>query len=199
MHDTDAAGEAQLVDLIHLAGNPFYDWLFADHHLARSVLADRVRSQDSEVSGDLVRTLVDAEGQVLGGYIGLGGTELTRRRSRDALAFLQAVEGVRRPGLIDRMRAGRPLFPDVGRDEHYLSKLGVAPSQRRRGFGQQLLNRFIADAVAAGARRARLDVSAANTSAIALYQSAGFAITAESYSADAAMTYYAMTRDVAAT
>ena len=53
--------------------------------------------------------------------------------------------------------------------------LAVAPEARRRGLARKLLARFVYQARLRGAGRAFLEVSAENTAAIALYESAGFA------------------------
>jgi [ribosomal protein S18]-alanine N-acetyltransferase len=53
--------------------------------------------------------------------------------------------------------------------------LAVAPDARRRGLGRKLVARFLYQARLRGAESAFLEVSAENTPAIALYESAGFA------------------------
>ena len=55
--------------------------------------------------------------------------------------------------------------------------LAVAPESRRLGLASKLLARFFYQARLRGAAQAFLEVSAANTAAIALYESAGFAAT----------------------
>lgn len=60
-------------------------------------------------------------------------------------------------------------------DEAELLTLAVDPSAQRRGIGQTLLQRFEDTAGAAGAEAAFLEVSADNTPATGLYQSAGWA------------------------
>lgn len=78
-------------------------------------------------------------------------------------AFLCEVEG---GFLIGRNLAG----------EAEILTLAVLPAQRRRGHGQVLVGQFLNRARAGGATRAFLEVSAENTAAIALYQTAGFAV-----------------------
>ncbi|MGL4236761.1 ribosomal protein S18-alanine N-acetyltransferase [Tabrizicola sp.] len=58
--------------------------------------------------------------------------------------------------------------------EAELLTLAVAPEARRRGLGGRLLARFLYQARLRGAGRVFLEVSAQNTAAIALYESAGF-------------------------
>ena len=50
----------------------------------------------------------------------------------------------------------------------------VVPDARRQGLGRALLERFVDDAVRAGAAQIFLEVRISNAAAIALYQSAGF-------------------------
>jgi ribosomal-protein-alanine N-acetyltransferase len=58
-------------------------------------------------------------------------------------------------------------------DESELLLIAVDPSRQRCGVGQSLLDRFIADAGAAGARRLHLEVRDGNP-AVQLYRDAGF-------------------------
>ncbi len=57
--------------------------------------------------------------------------------------------------------------------------LAVSPESRRLGLGTKLLARFFYQARLRGAGEAFLEVSAANAAAIALYESAGFAVTGQ--------------------
>jgi [ribosomal protein S18]-alanine N-acetyltransferase len=59
--------------------------------------------------------------------------------------------------------------------EAELLTLAVAPEARRLGLGRKLVVRFLYQARLRGAEAAFLEVSAENTGAIALYESAGFA------------------------
>ncbi|KAB2883119.1 MAG: GNAT family N-acetyltransferase, partial [Albidovulum sp.] len=59
--------------------------------------------------------------------------------------------------------------------EAELLTLAVAPDARRRGTGTALVAAFLDRAVAAGAERAFLEVSADNAAARVLYARAGFA------------------------
>lgn len=59
-------------------------------------------------------------------------------------------------------------------DESELLTLAVAPEARRRGIGRRLLDGFEAQAAAAGASAAFLEVSAENRSAQQLYETQGY-------------------------
>lgn len=61
--------------------------------------------------------------------------------------------------------------------EAELLTLAVSPESRRLGLATKLLARFVYQARLRGAQTAFLEVSAANTGALALYDSAGFVTT----------------------
>jgi ribosomal-protein-alanine N-acetyltransferase len=63
-------------------------------------------------------------------------------------------------------------------DELHINTLAVSPSQRRRGLASTLMAAVMADAAAAGARRATLEMRASNTAALALYTRLGFQVSA---------------------
>ena len=58
--------------------------------------------------------------------------------------------------------------------EAQILNLSVVPDARRQGLGRALLERFLDDAVRAGAEQMFLEVRVSNTPAIALYEAAGF-------------------------
>lgn len=188
----DESSVPDVIGWITEAGSPYFDWLFGDVALAHDVIEARIRSRSSEVSLEVITALTDAREHLLGGFIGLPGAELHRRRRDDSMAFLQAVPRHDRPALMARMRASRQLFPPVEPEDFYLSKMGVRPDARGRGIGRRLVDRFVAAGVAAGSRGLRLDVYADNVHAIALYTSAGFEVIEESRSEQAGMAYLAM-------
>jgi ribosomal-protein-alanine N-acetyltransferase len=67
---------------------------------------------------------------------------------------------------------GFSLFRTVA-DEAELLLLAVAPDHQHRGIGRLLLEQFVEQARAAGARRVHLEVRDGNP-AVELYRSAGF-------------------------
>ncbi len=58
--------------------------------------------------------------------------------------------------------------------EAELITISILPTARKQGHGRHLLNRSLEAVQAAGATTVFLDVDAANTAALSLYQSAGF-------------------------
>ena len=63
-------------------------------------------------------------------------------------------------------------------DELHVNTIAVAPELRRQGLARRLMSHVLADAAAAGARRATLEVRRSNRAAIALYEQLGFAVCA---------------------
>ena len=59
-------------------------------------------------------------------------------------------------------------------DELHITLVAVAPEQRRRGLGRQVLKALLEDARQQGARHATLEVAATNAAAVVLYHSLGF-------------------------
>jgi len=63
-------------------------------------------------------------------------------------------------------------------DELHINTLAVAPNSRRSGLATLLLRHVMAEAAAAGARKAMLEVRASNSAALALYTRLGFHVAA---------------------
>ncbi len=63
-------------------------------------------------------------------------------------------------------------------DELHINSLAVDPDERRRGLASQLLRAVHAEAVAAGATKATLEVRRSNEPALALYAHLGYAVEA---------------------
>jgi [ribosomal protein S18]-alanine N-acetyltransferase len=59
-------------------------------------------------------------------------------------------------------------------DELHINTVAVHPACRRAGLARALMAHVLADAIAAGARRATLEVRRSNTAAIELYHGLGF-------------------------
>lgn len=64
-------------------------------------------------------------------------------------------------------------------DELHINTLAVAPAARRGGLATTLLRQVMAEAAAAGARKATLEVRASNSAALALYARLGFHVAAQ--------------------
>jgi len=61
-------------------------------------------------------------------------------------------------------------------DELHINTLAVSPAVRRKGVATALLRHVIAEAAAAGATKATLEVRASNAPALALYERLGFRV-----------------------
>ena len=59
-------------------------------------------------------------------------------------------------------------------DELHITLVAVAPEQRRRGLGRQVLEALLDEARQQGARHATLEVAATNGAAVGLYRALGF-------------------------
>jgi ribosomal protein S18 acetylase RimI-like enzyme len=175
---------------LHEAGNPYFDWLLGGRAAALPILTARMRAADSEISLRDVAVLLDDAGRVVGGFVAHDGGELQRRRRADAVAFLHHVRAEECAALVQRMKLSRGLFTEVEPQAFYLSKVGIRPDARRRGYGRVLTERFLAEGATRGASRFLLDVGAANHGARRLYESLGFELTKVSHGGG--MTYLAM-------
>lgn len=173
------------------AGNPYYDWLFGDAQLTMRILDAWMRRASSEVSILRVRILM-CDAEVAGGFIALDGLELKRARRADAVALITAVSGADRAGLIRRLTSATDLFSPVDDDEYYLSKMGLHSRFRGKGYGRELLDRYINEGNARGYVRYRLDVHADNIAAIRRYQGFGFQIADRARTRDGSLEYYSM-------
>jgi ribosomal protein S18 acetylase RimI-like enzyme len=173
-HPDAAALAPAVLPLIHEAGSPYFDWLLGGPSAARAALGSLLERPTSEIAPSNVTLLMDGD-RVLGVYVALGGAELARCRTADGLALLQGA-GSResRVALSRRLAEARDLFPPVHEHDFYLSKIAVIRDQQRVGYGRALLERYVAEGVARGFARFRLDVSAGNPAALGLYRSAGF-------------------------
>jgi ribosomal protein S18 acetylase RimI-like enzyme len=183
-----------VLSLVHEAGNPYFDWFFGDGDEAHAALARWMERPSSEVASERV-TVVLAGGRPAGMFVGLGGAEVERCRKADLLAATREAAGrpEARAELLTRLEASRGLFAPVDAAQFYLSKMGVVRSMRGEGLGRVLTEAYVTAGRAQGFRSFRLDVSADNEVAVALYRSAGFEI--GSAAERAGMTYLAMVRD----
>jgi ribosomal protein S18 acetylase RimI-like enzyme len=180
-----------LLDWIHEASNPYFSWLCGDEAKARSFLLSGMQSSNSELS--LSRMTVLFERSVaIGVYIGTPGPELNVCRRQDLLRLAKLFNSDGMSKLRERLASARGLFCAVDADEFYLSRIGVAPSSRGRGYGKELLEHFISAGQARGFRRFRLDVCKECSAAISGYRSAGFSVTSEAKVDCVEMSYYSM-------
>jgi [ribosomal protein S18]-alanine N-acetyltransferase len=63
-------------------------------------------------------------------------------------------------------------------DQLHINTIGVDPAQRRQGLARQLMQHVCAEAAAAGAHQATLEVRRSNDAALQLYSRLGFTVRA---------------------
>jgi ribosomal-protein-alanine N-acetyltransferase len=78
------------------------------------------------------------------------------------------------PTTVLTSQTGGFALGQVMADEAELLTIAVAPEDRRRGLGRQLLGAFLSACAARGAATVFLEVDAGNAPALSLYHSAGF-------------------------
>lgn len=171
------------------AWDPYLGWLLGEREVA-SRIERWMHRPSSEVAIGRV-TVGELDDMVVGGYIALDGAELPTCRLSDAVASLSEA-GDEADALRARMEASRDLLEPVSPDDFYLSKLGIIPSYRGKGYGRRLLDRFIEHGRALGFHRFRLDVFAHNGRAIELYRLNGFQVVSAGKVPGTSMEYFAM-------
>ncbi len=183
-----------LAPLLQEAGHPYYDWFFGGAEPARERLREWMARPSSEVSVRRV-TLFTVEDRIIGGFIGLAGSDVEGCRAADALAAVAGTQGAGRAGIIGRMRTARGLFAPVEPDVFYGSKLWCSPSLRGRGYGARMLREFFAAGEEQGFRRFGGDVWVGNRSALKLYETYGFRVTGETAVPEAGLHYCSIIRE----
>lgn len=170
--DTDAA-----VPLIYSSGPSSFDYVLGTRrHAATGFLAHAFADGAGQFGWrnhhvGVWRDRVVAAGACWGADAMLGFTLVAARQflaHYGAAAVLPIVRGLRAETVI------RP----PARGEHYVGQLGVHPDFRGRGIGERLLAHLLHPDRAGTRRVAVLDVAVTNPRAEALYQRAGFIVTA---------------------
>ncbi len=182
---------SDILTWIHEAGNPYYDWFFGGYDSAHRILGKWMTRPSSELSITRMKVLFDND-RALGLFLGLSGDELLSCRKADMLALMKERNPDDVLDLSERFSAARDLFPRVGSDTYYLSKMGVSQDLRGEGLGREILREFIVTGREAGFNIFQIDVSVENQQAIRLYESHGFRVTHRSSFAKANLEYISM-------
>ncbi len=183
---------SEILTGIHEAGNPYYDWFFGGHDVARKILGRWMTRISSEVSISRAKLLLE-DHQHAGGFIALTGKDLLACRKSDMLALMKEMAPDLKFDLTGRFAAARALFPRVEADAYYLSKIWVTPDYRGRGLSREILQEFLVTGRAEGFELFQVDVFSENKIAIRLYQSFGFETTHTSSFIEANLEYFSMT------
>lgn len=178
---------------VHAAGIPYVDWLFGGAHQARAALRDLMRRPSSEVFVKRA-TLRTVGGIPVGGFIALGGSEVSACRSADALAVLKLAGPGGRSAAARRIGEAQKLFPPVEANQFYLSRIWVASDAAGAGHGPALMREFLAAGRRSGFRRFRGDICSGNHGVIRFAHWFKLETLEESVSHDAAMSYVSVLR-----
>lgn len=112
--------------------------------------------------------------------VALEATSFTNPWSRDALLWELGHSDVTRVYVLRLDEGGIVAFCACWLvfDELHINTVAVHPAYRQRSLGTDLMTHVLAEADAAGARRATLEVRASNEPALRLYRRLGFVVTA---------------------
>jgi ribosomal protein S18 acetylase RimI-like enzyme len=182
------------IDHIQEAGNPYFEHVFGAPDLAREALSRWMLRESSEIFAGRIR-FFSFEGHRVGGMIVLNGDELAVCRKADGFALATSGKSALRRQIRERLGSVKDLFPSVPDEAIYLSKIWLFPEKRGRGLGSQIVEAFKQHARELGATRLELDVAVSNTSAIALYERANFAVVSQR-EADAGLSYMHLAANV---
>jgi ribosomal protein S18 acetylase RimI-like enzyme len=172
--DGDAL-RSRLLPLVLDASQPYARCFYEDDRKAAIAFSALMQERESELSLDKIAILYDTS-EPCGMYIAMSGLELAHSRRRQLVAALRLVGPSGVTALKCRIKALDSLFPPVAETDFYLSKLAIASSKRRRGFGAALMSHYLGRGLRQGFRRFRLDVHAGNGMAIRLYERLGFRV-----------------------
>jgi ribosomal-protein-alanine N-acetyltransferase len=127
-----------------------------------------------------VERLDPADDPGIDAVVALEAESFTNPWSRDALVWELRNSDVTRGYLLrdDEGRVTAFCVCWLVFDELHINTLAVAPAARGKGMATTLLRHIIAEAVAAGATRATLEVRASNAAALRLYERLGFHVAA---------------------
>jgi ribosomal protein S18 acetylase RimI-like enzyme len=190
---------AAFAPLVNEASQPFADWYFGDADVAAEVMAEWMLRPSSELFIGRAIVVGAGEDDMAGLLLAMTGAELTRARAADFSAYCDDLgSGPEADAVLQEiLPVSQQLFPAVGPQELYISRVAVRPEQRGRGLGRTLVRRAIDHFRGLGTRRFRLDVATSNAQAIRAYQGAGMSIWKVSSSSSSGLSYVAMTAEFA--
>src|SRR5215204_3041554 len=123
-----------LAPWVYSASRPFADWYFGDPDVAAEILHEWMDRPSSEVfvGRAIVMMGPETESETAGCLIALPGDQLAKARAADFTAFCNELGAgpEAEEVLAQVVPASRELFPPVGDDEIYISRVAVDPSRR---------------------------------------------------------------------
>jgi len=192
--DAPEVSVPELIEGIHEAGNPYFDYLFGSADVSRAVLTKWLDRDSSEIARHRIRVLA-ADGAIAGGFVGLSGAELEAARVADMMAILTGTKRQQRAEVRARLETTQSVFTPAEETEFYLSKIWIAAGHRGCGRGRELMDAFVALGNQRGFRRFRLDVHSDNAAAMRLYRSCGFQPDTEATDSLPELTYVSWTAE----
>lgn len=185
---------AKIVPWVLSAGRPYYDHFLAGYGM-EPIIARWLTMSTSEISLKWSRLLI-ADDDIAGGYIALPGRILNQCRQADLLDLARQLGRNSYSQLRKRVRDLHPLFSPIENDSLYLTRLGILPHKRGQGLSHHLMKDSIAQAIAGGYPRLRLDVCEENHTARNLFEAHGFQTDHRGHALAANITYIGMKHDL---
>jgi ribosomal protein S18 acetylase RimI-like enzyme len=185
--------DQSILPWIKAAGNPYYDWFFQDPEISHKFIRLWIRNPQSEIFIARIHALF-VDGQIAGGFIALNGENLLKCRKADMKYIVTKTNLEQRKKMMLRLSLSEGLFPTVSKDEYYLSKIGINPSFKGKGYGSVLMDKYLEQGVKRGLNKYRLDVFAKNQIAIKCYEKHGFKIDKETTTKNGELKYFSMTK-----
>jgi ribosomal protein S18 acetylase RimI-like enzyme len=180
LRPAQATDVSAAIPLIYSSGPLAFDYAFA--HKTKGTAQQFLQSAFVDGEGEFGyknHTVVTHEGKVVGigtGFTDSSGLAFTLAAARQIFSFYGPIEAW---GIIRRGLQVEGVIHPPSDKEQYIAHLGVLPEWQSKGIGAQLIEYFIAEAMAKGLKVASLDVSVINPRAQALYERMGFAVKTE--------------------
>ncbi|MBM3124865.1 MAG: GNAT family N-acetyltransferase [Chloroflexi bacterium] len=180
-------------EMVQLSMGGLAEYLFqGDPHSILSILRD-LFMRDAGRFSLKITSLAEYEGRLFGALVSCEGARLNRLNIATLPHLLRRI-GLRRAAGLG-WRAGRlPGGQEAGRDEYYISNLGVHPLAQRQGIGSRLL--AFAEQTARGLRltKCSLIVGLYNLDAFRLYERLGYQVVETVRDRDEALGYHRMVK-----
>ncbi len=176
---------------IFSSGQPYFEWLCGNREVAEQTVAKWMRQPSSEVYIRRVQFLVCGT-EIAGGFIGIGGAELAKARMADINSYWASLDVPARSALIEKLSHSAQVFPPVGEDEYYVSKVALDRQFQAKGLAKVMLQHCLDQGIALGYTKFRADIQINNFPSLRCARSLGFQIFYTGESSDGALKYHAL-------